>query len=69
MTCDQVRHLLVEQFDRAAGPLPPDRAAALRAHVQTCAACRRLDRTAGQGLAGLATLPPIAPNPRVREAV
>ncbi len=38
MNCPDLKPVLIEYLD---GRLPPDRAAAVRAHVESCAACRR----------------------------
>lgn len=58
MNCPDVKPVLIEYLD---GRLPPDRAAAVRAHVESCAACRRdadLHRRAWDLAGGIDALEP-----------
>src|SRR4051812_8408942 len=66
MTCSQAQQLISERLDRR---LSPPEAAALEAHLAGCAQCAAFARSLRGGLAGIAALPPVTGNSKVRAAV
>lgn len=64
MNCNRVQELFIDYQD---GTLPPDDAAAMRAHLSSCLVCQREWAALQEITRKLDHLPPEEPSPRLRE--
>jgi Protein of unknown function (DUF4232)/Putative zinc-finger len=66
MSCDQIRHLISESYDRR---LSPAERREVAEHLRSCLACARFARNLRTSLERITHLPEIAPSPALWEAV
>ena len=66
MSCDRIRRLISESFDRR---LTAIERLEISEHIQTCQSCARFDRTLRSGVEGVVHLPEITPSPWLRDRV